>query len=302
MTLPRLTTGEIEGLIPSIESIGEPLRGGQKIVYPCIISGKEYALKVMLVNPSQQPQEPGGYSVEAIDEVTARARREIETLSECDIPYMVKPGPIGLTVADIGDQRIIYFTEEWVGGRDLNQIIQQDGPLPLSEVTRLCKNIAFSVNELSKIKKVHRDIKPKNIMRRDATDDFVLIDLGLAFDLDESSITPSGLVPGTLIYSSPEQINFASKRQLDFRSDLFSLGITLYEATTGRHPYYVQGMNTQEIITNILFVIWEPPSVHRREIPLEMDKIIQRLMDKQPHMRYRNCDQLLTQLDAIPLG
>jgi serine/threonine protein kinase len=295
MDLPNLTEADVQAAIAGIELIGAPLRGGQKLVFPCTISGQRCALKVMLTNQFG----PGGgspedASFEGLDQITARARREVETMRRCDSPHVVKLGPLPLTAADIRGQSVVYFSEEWIDGRDLKAIIRDDGPLPLTQVVNLGKHVTEAVGVLWSLAKIHRDIKPGNIMRRDATGDFVLLDMGLVFDLRDVSLTPAGLVP--------EQAEFANKRQMDFRSDLFSLGIVLYEAATGRHPFWEHGMSAPETLARILGSSAVGPSAHNSEIRPEMDEVILRLLAKRPHLRYRTCADLIAALDAIPLG
>jgi serine/threonine-protein kinase len=301
MELPKVTVDELRGAIPAIEAIEPPRQGGQKLVFPCTISGQRCALKVMLRNPTAQPGSIDDSSAEESDEVTARARREVQIMGACRSPHIVRLGPLPLMDVDIGGQGVICFSEEWIQGRDLRAIIH-DGPLPLVEVVRLGKDVAEAVQALWSCGKVHRDVKPGNIMRREPPGDFVLLDMGFALDLEDASLTPFGLVPGTLIYLSPEQTEVASKRQMDFRSDLFSLGIVLYEAATAHHPFWEAGVSSREALGRILGSKVAAPSVHRSEIPVEMDEIILRLLAKRPHLRYRTCAQLIAALDAIPLG
>ena len=299
--LPNLTAVDIQAAIAGIEAIDAPLRGGQKLVFPCTISGQRCALKVLLASQSAQSGSSEDASFEGLDEVTARARREVEIMGQCDSPHVVKLGPLPLTAANIRGQSVVYFSEEWVHGRDLKAIIREDGPLPLAGVVRLGKHIAEAVGVLWSHAKIHRDIKPGNIMHRDATGDFVLLDMGLVLDLGDVSLTPIGLVPGTLIYFSPEQAEFANKRQMDFRSDLFSLGIVLYEAVTGHHPFWERGMSSLNGLARMLQSSAVHPSVHRTEIPPQMADVILRLLAKRPHMRYRTCPDLIAALDAITL-
>jgi len=303
MALPNLTKADIQAAITVIEAIDEPLRGGQKLVFPCTISGERYALKVMLTNPSQAQPDDADQSGEQDDEVTARARREVEIMGRCTTPYLVRLGPILLTQAEIKGQSVVYFTEEWIDGRNLGDILEQDGPLPIAELIQLGKNITEAIRELWSLQKIHRDIKPGNIMRRDANGEFVLLDMGLAFDLEDESLTVLGGLPGTSIYFSPERVEFAKKRQMDFRSDLFSLGIVLYEATTGHHPFWRRGMDSMAAVGRILTVPpFEPPSAYRQEVPTELEAAILRLLAKRPHLRYRTCEQLITALESVPIG
>jgi serine/threonine protein kinase len=256
---------------------------------------------VMLTNPTAEDPNSEESSLDVEDVVTARASRELGILGRCDSPHIVKPGPLPLTAANIADQSVIYFTEEWIDGRDLRAMIGDDGPLPLPQVVRLGRDIARAVDQVWCLVSIHRDIKPGNIMRRDATGDFVLLDMGIAFDLGDASLTSPGVRLGTPIYTSPEQIQYVNKRQMDFRADLFCLGIVLYEAATGSHPFCEPDMNLNDARARILLSNVVRPSLHRTEIPPQMDAVILRLLAKRPHMRYRSCADLIAALNAIPL-
>lgn len=276
--------------------LGPPERGGQKLVFPTEIDGKKYALKAMLTSPRTDDDE----EAEDLDEVTARARREVDTMNQVDSPHLVRLGPITLTAATIAGQEVLYFSEEWIDGNSIRALVMDSGPLAVNEVVRLGIHTAEAIKVLWSLAKIHRDVKPQNVMRRDSNGDFVLLDLGLVFDLGEDSLTMFGMVAGTPFYFSPEQTEFARKRQLDFRSDLFSLGIVLYESATGTHPFWAPGLAVPEVVGRILTHTPAPPSSIRADMPNELDEVIQRLLGKQAHLRYGSCDLLIDALDRVP--
>ena len=300
MILPDITAEDIQRMIPGVKVVGQPISGGQRRIFCCMIGGKKYALKVMLTNPLGQPDINTDISPDDIDVITARARREIEILRKCDTPHIVKMGPIQLTHNKIKNQSIIYFTEEWIEGQDLRAIIKEQD-LPLNKVVRLAKHITEAVKILWSMDNIHRDIKPENIMRRNINGDFVLLDMGFAFDLKDIFLTPPGFIVGTTPYLSPEQITFIDKRQMDFRSDLFSLGVVLYEVATKRHPFLVRGINRVEVQYRIVKFTPQRPSKYREEISPDLDTVIMKLLAKMPYLRYRTCDQLLNDLNEIKL-
>ncbi len=299
MSLPNLTADDIERTIPHLKVMGPPMPGGQKLVFPCEIQGVKYALKLMLTQPPARFAVEDDESVDALDEITARARREIESMEQCQTPHLVKPGPIPMSSGQIAGQNVIYFCEEWIDGRDLWNILRTTGPLPLPEIVLLAQHVGRALEELWSFAKIHRDIKPRNIMQRESNGEFVLLDLGLALDLGDVSLTQMGAVPGTIVYFSPEQADYRKKRQLDFRSDLFSLGIVLYEATTGRHPFWSQGRSSRDALANILGRDAEAASTYRPEIPDAMGALIMKLLAKRPHLRYRTFRQFQAALESI---
>jgi serine/threonine protein kinase len=300
MKLPLVSSDDLKNVIPALTTIDAPTAGGQKLVFRCTMGEMCFALKVMLAGDAVVGGETEEDGEDILDEVTARAKREVAIISACETPHVVKAGPIPLTAAEINGQKTIYFSEEWIEGRDLSRILQ-DGSLSIADVVELGRAMTLAIQALWEVKKIHRDIKPGNIMRRDGAGHFVLLDMGIAFDPLDVSLTAAGVVIGTMIYVSPEQVEYAKKRQMDFRSDCFSLGMVMYEAVTGRHPFWVPGMLSQQAVGNILMSNPERPRTYRPEMPAELERIILRLLGKQPHLRYRTCEDLLAALGEVPL-
>jgi len=286
MTIPELTISQVNSLIPQATDIHELDKGGQKVVFTGFINGAKYALKFMNPNPSQTIE----HSNEQLDDVTARAQREVETMQQCSTPHLVRMGPIGLRSAEIDGKPIIFFSEEFIEGKNLRLYLKEKGPLPIDELIRLAFHISEAINKIWQFGKIHRDIKPGNIMRRDANGEFVLLDMGLVFDLQDSSLSVSPV--GTPMYFSPEQMDFNNRRSiLNFRSDLFSLGIVLYEMATGRHPFITSSSSTTwAVLGNIANMNPLPPISIRRELPQSLNDIILRLLAKRPALRYRSIE------------
>ena len=280
MHLPQLNERAIALAIPGLGEVYPPLRGGQKLVFPCTIGGRKYALKVML-------EQDGRVADGDPPSAETRARREVEILRRCQGGYLAALGPIDVTAAEISGQRVVYFAEEWIDGRDLRTILRQDGPLPFTEVARLGRNIALAIDALWAIGVMHRDVKPGNIMLRQPARDFLLVDLGFALTADarERETTRQ---PGTRIYFSPERLEASRDGDLDQRSDLFSLGIVLYEATTGFHPFSLPIADDVAMQSRIRTLNPLKPSSYRSGVPLDLSYVIMRLMAKRPNQRYRS--------------
>jgi serine/threonine-protein kinase len=172
----------------------------------------------------------------------------------------------------------------------------------MQEVIDLGYPITTAVSALWAQRKIHRDIKPGNIMRRDADRAFILLDMGLVFDLDDESLSISPV--GTKIYFAPEQMDFANRRSvLDFRSDLFSLGIVMYEMGTGHHPFMTPDVrNSMDVLYNIRNLTPVSPSQYRPEIPQPLETFIMRLLAKRPALRYRKVDMVLQALEQMKGG
>ena len=300
MQIPSLLKEEVGSIVRGVTHVGEPKRGGQKLVFPCVMAGRRYVLKFMLAAPSGPHDAEEDEASSPFDAVAARARREVATMGECDSPHVVKLGPIPLTVCEHRGQSLIYFSEEFIDGQDLRAMLREHPRLPVADLVRLACHTNEAIRVLWGFSKIHRDIKPGNIMNRSTTGEFVLLDMGLAFDLEDESFTGTGLVPGTPRYFSPEQMDFARKRQMDFRSDLFSLGIVLYEAACGRHPFRTHDVQTTyQFMANILAHVPPRPVQLRPEIPEQLSDVIMRLLAKHPHLRYRSCERLHAALAHI---
>lgn len=286
MTIPQLTIEQVKAVIPSASSIQEVDRGGQKIVFSGVIDGRKYALKFMAPNPSQV----GGQNSEFLDDVTSRAQREVETMQQCSTPHLVGMGPIGLnTTTDIAGEPIIYFSEEFVEGQNLRSYLQANGVFSVEELVRLATHMAEAIKAIWQFSKIHRDIKPGNIMRRNDNGDFVLLDMGLVFDLQDESLSVCPV--GTPLYFSPEQMDFNNRRTImNFRSDLFSLGTVMYEMATGNHPFTQGATTTWDVLGNIANAAPQSPKALRTDVPEKLSDIIMRLLAKRPALRYRSIE------------
>ncbi len=285
MAIPQLTIEQVLTVIPSAGNIQEVDRGGQKIVFSGMIDSRKYAFKFMAPKPSQIS---GQYS-ESLDDVTLRVQREVETMQQCSTPHLVGMGPVGLNTTDITGDPIIYFSEEFVDGENLSSYLESNGVFSVNELVRLAFHMSEAIKAIWQFSKVHRDIKPRNIMRRRENGDFVLLDMGLVFDLQDQSLSICPV--GTPLYFSPEQMDFNNRRTImNFRSDLFSLGIVMYEMATGKHPFIEGATTTWEVIGNIMNATHCSPKELRRELPEKISDIIMRLLAKRPALRYRSIE------------
>lgn len=281
---------QVNGAIASVANAKEIGRGGQKIVFSCRIDGEDYAIKfIKCPDELENPEDEEGEEFEP--EVITRAKREIDTMRLCTSEHMVKLGPIGLEFVEIDRQKLAYYTEELIEGTDLKVILDSKSTLPPDELVRLGLHVCDAIKCLWDIGKVHRDIKPGNIMQR-AEGGYVLLDAGLAFDVTGESLS-GGFTVGTRKYFSPEQFDYSSRRSsLDFRSDMFSLGVTLYELATGVHPFYTRGNSSETFFNNVTSEPPKPISELVGGFPEKLESVILRMLGKSPHLRYRKCDLL----------
>lgn len=289
--LPAISEADIRALIPGVTDVTPAGRGGQKVVYRVDQGQRTFALKFALLPDTFQAEDAD------LDETVLRARRETQIMAECQSPHIVKLGPVELGITTIGGQNVLYFSEEFIDGESLKDVIHLGGAMPTESVVRLGLQISSAIEELWLVGKIHRDIKPGNIMRR-ADGNYVLLDAGLAFDIAGDSIS-AGLLVGTMAYFSPEQFDYTNRRVLDFRSDIFSLGVSLYEASTGRHPFLSPTTSTPHLFTKITKYAPVAPSSLNPAVPPELDAVILRMMGKSPHLRYRRMSQLIDSLNLI---
>jgi serine/threonine-protein kinase len=304
MPFPQLTDAEVQQAVPEASQVRYLDKGGQKVVFACTIGGQSYVLKFLRPNPKPLANQDADVSGQLIslDDVTARARREVATMNQCDSPHLVKIGPVELRSVKIGGEDLICFSEELIDGEPVKKLLRANQPgLTPSDLTQLGLHVADAVTALWKHRKIHRDIKPGNIMRR-KTGAFVVLDMGLVFDLNDESWSMGPV--GTHIYFSPEQMDFTNRRQvLDFRSDLFSLGITMYQLATGVHPFVGGAQNTWDVLNNIRNMQPAAPHTISKAVPEPLSEIIMRLLAKRPALRYRRISMLLDALgNALQQG
>ena len=271
--------------IPTLESAQMVNAGGQKTVYKATIDGQPMALKLLKLPAEQTEDEEFDTD---IDSAADRARREVEILDQVDVTVLASRGPLELGTFETPDSRWMYFTEEWIEGQNLRQMIA-NGPLSPHQVVRLGLDLVEAICWLAERGLIHRDIKPENIMWAVDRGNFVLLDPGIAFDVFGPSLTKLPAIVGTMPYVSPEQLEPDHKRDLDFRSDLFAVGVVLHETSTGHHPFLTPGTNQSELFHRIRNVT--PVSVHSmvEHFPGTLSEIIDRFLGKRPHQRYRKC-------------
>ena len=200
------------------------------------------------------------------------------------------------TVYEIGEEeKRLFIAMEYIEGESLRQKIAR-GPLSRDEALRIAIQVAEGLAEAHKKKIIHRDVKPGNIMLTDKGTAKVM-DFGLAKALGRSLITKEAKTIGTVAYMSPEQ---AQGQPVDFRTDIWSLGVVLYEMLTGRLPF--KGEHDQSIIHSILKREPEPISRHRKDVPQGLERVIGRALAKDPADRYPSMEELSADLKALSEG
>ena len=194
-----------------------------------------------------------------------------------------------VTIFDVGQENDRHFlVMEYLEGQSLRDILQMQGALPLKETVEITLQLCDALAYAHSRGVVHRDIKPDNVHILPGGV-IKLTDFGIARITAEPSITSQGQVFGTPSYMSPEQV---ASHTVDHRTDLFSLGITLYEMLTGRKPFVGDSVIT--ITYNIMNIQPTMPV----GVPAPLQQILQRALAKDPALRYQNAAQMAADLRA----
>jgi serine/threonine protein kinase len=214
-----------------------------------------------------------------------RFRREEEIGKKLDHPGVMK-------VYDNEERHRIYMVLEWVDGRLLRQILIEQKKLPIDRAVRITLAICDVLEYIHTHGVVHRDLKPENIMI-DADDHIKLIDFGIAGAAGMRRLTFAKLTQamGTPDYISPEQVK--SKRG-DARSDIFALGVMLYEMLTGEVPF--RGPNPFAIMNDRLLNNPVPPRELNPQISPQLQEIIYRALERNPANRYASAKEFAMDL------
>ena len=214
-----------------------------------------------------------------------RFRREEEIGKKLDHPSVMK-------VYDTDDHRRIYMVLEWVDGRLLRQVLVEQKKLPIERAIQITLNILDALEYIHTHGVVHRDLKPENIMV-DPEDRIKLIDFGIAGAAGLRRLTFAKLTQamGTPDYISPEQVK--SKRG-DARSDIYAMGVMLYEMLTGDVPFH--GPNAFAIMNDRLLNNPVPPRELNPEISPQLQEIIYRALERNPANRYSSAREFARDL------
>jgi len=198
-----------------------------------------------------------------------------------------------IRIYDLGDaDGIKFITMEYVEGEDLRTILRSRGKLPVKEAVNIIAQTLSGLAAAHREGIIHRDLKPGNIMR-DAQGRVVVMDFGLARSLDSDGMTRTGLMVGTMEYMSPEQ---AQAKELDPRSDIFTVGLILYELLAGKMPW-----EAESALASLLKRTQEraiPLSAIDREVPGVLSNIVSKCLERDPKLRYQTASEALTDLET----
>jgi tRNA A-37 threonylcarbamoyl transferase component Bud32 len=220
-----------------------------------------------------------------------RFRREAQAAAPLSHPNIV-------AVHDWGQDGDTYFmVMEFVEGRDLRTVIGSEGALPSQRVAEIGSAVAMALSVAHNQGLVHRDIKPANVLLT-PEGAVKVADFGIARALDDSDqLTQAGAVLGTAAYFSPEQ---AQGHPADLRSDIYSLGVVMYELLTGAPPF--SGENSLAIAIQHIQELPERPSRLKPDVPPGLEAIVLKAMAKDPADRYQTAAEMVEDLDRLRAG
>jgi len=234
------------------------------------------------------------FGPDELADVKQRFFREAETAGRLNHPHIV-------TMYDAGEEHdLAYIAMEFLKGRDLVPQCKPGALLPLPRVLSIAARVADALDYAHREQVVHRDIKPANIMYEATSDQVKVTDFGIA-RITDSSRTKTGMVLGTPSYMSPEQL---AGQKIDGRSDIYSLGVTLYQMCCGRLPF------TGESLAQLMFRIANeaPPDILtlNPELPPAVVAVIEKAMSKDLLQRYQRGSEMAADLrrclEQLPVG
>lgn len=253
--------------------------GGMGDVYKAehLFLHRTVAIKVLTLAPSQSRRALQRFLV------------EMEAVARLNHPNIVSALDAGRVMSPNSDTPTLYYlVMEYIPGQDLERYVEAKGTLSLAESCDIIYHVAEALAEAHQHELVHRDIKPSNIQIT-SEGQTKLLDFGLARQF-RSRLTDPGTMLGTLQYVSPEQLQDASSA--DFRSDIYSLGGTLYWCLTGQHPFHDQETLLRDLALRFKM---PPPSVRglRPDVPAEIDAVIASMMATNPADRYPTTESVM---------
>jgi serine/threonine-protein kinase len=261
-----------------------------------------HATHRMLARPAAikliKPEILGASSANATAAIIRRFQREAEAASALQSPHTIR-------LYDFGQTRVgtFYFDMVLLEGLDLETLVRRHGPLPPERVVHLLRQACHSLGEAHERGLVHRDVKPANIYtcRLGREYDFVkVLDFGLVkYDQDETildTIKSADLTTGTPAYMAPEMASGADP--VDRRADLYALGCVGYWLLTGQMVF--EADSALKMLIQHIQAIPVPPSIRTgRPVPLDLERVIMRCLEKDPTRRPQTADDLVADLDRV---
>ncbi len=225
-----------------------------------------------------------------LERAVVRFEREIAALAKLSHPNIVRVLDYG-----VSDNGIWYYAMELIGGEDLEDRIDRLGRLPEAEVRVVAEQLSAALAAAHESGIVHRDVKPSNVrLEEGRVDRLKLLDFGIAHLAQGSELTATGAVVGTPTYMAPEA---ARGSDVDARTDVYSVGATLYHAIGGEPPY--DGPSSLAVVTRVLAGPPPPLGTLAHDASPELIALVERAMSRDPADRWADCGEMLRALRAL---
>src|ERR1700678_132718 len=273
-SIPLLQTGEVlGGRYEILQMLGE---GGMGAVYKARDRELDRFVALKLIR-----RELG-----ANPAIVARFKQELLLSHQVTHKNVIR-------IYDLGDSDGVKFISmEFVEGRDLRGLILERKKFPPAEAVEIILQICRALEAAHSVGVIHRDLKPQNVMR-DKTGRILVMDFGMARTLEGDGMTQTGALVGTMEYMSPEQ---ALAGELDQRSDLFAVGLILYELLSGKMPYKAESALASLIKRNQERAI--PVTTYDETIPGPLSNIVSKCLERDVSLRYQSAAELMADLEA----
>ena len=279
---PTSTVSPLSGLLPGtmlggryqiLQMIGE---GGMGAVYKAKDRELDRFVALKVIRPE----------LAANPNILQRFKQEILLASKVTDRNIIR-------IYDLGDaEGIKFITMEFVEGDDLRHLLRRQGKLAAADAVDIIEQVVSGLRAAHRVGVIHRDLKPGNIIR--ASDGRVLVmDFGLARSLQDDGMTRTGTMLGTIEYMSPEQ---AQAKELDARSDIFTVGLILFELLTGIMPYQAESAIASLLKRTQQRAI--PASEIDKNVPGALSNIVSKCLERDPALRYQTSNELLNDLWA----
>src|SRR2546427_829140 len=278
-----LTARLIQALGKSYTVEGEIGRGGMGVVFNARDERLKREVAVKVLPPELAFRE----------EIRLRFLREAETAARLSHPHIVPIHSVGE-----GPDGLVYFVMAYVDGESVAAKLERGGSLPAEESRRIMQETADALGAAHALGIIHRDVKPDNILLEGSRGGVVVTDFGIAKALSSTTgpatLTATGVAIGTPHYMSPEQA--AGDREIDGRSDIYSLGVVAYQMLTGELPFHaptVPGILMKHITERAPLI-----TDRRPDLPEDLAACVMRCLEKDPEDRWPTADALRRVLES----
>jgi serine/threonine protein kinase/Tfp pilus assembly protein PilF len=270
-----LTTGStFAGRYQIIEELGE---GGMGKVYKVLDKETNEKVALKLIKPA----------IASDEKTIERFRNELSTARKISQKYVCR-------MYDLNREEGSYFiTMEYVPGEDLKGFMRRSGQLAVGTAIRIVKQVCEGLTEAHRLGVVHRDLKPGNIMI-DKEGNARIMDFGIARSLKRKGITGAGVMIGTPEYMSPEQVE---GKEVDQRSDIYSVGIILFEMITSRLPF--EGETALSTALKHKTQVPPSPSDFNSQVSGGLSQLVLKCLEKDPEQRFQSAEELLSELESF---